>query len=106
MKKILILLLIALAGGGLGFWYVHRSNGSAGQFRLVELHRGDLQATISATGTIQPEDVVDVGAQVAGQIEKVLGCLNPGEQERLHRLLSRVGLHLESLLAGREAGEE
>ncbi|MBI1915594.1 MAG: MarR family transcriptional regulator [Planctomycetes bacterium] len=40
------------------------------------------------------------------QIERVLGCLNPIEQERLHRLLSRVGLHLESLLAGREAGED
>src|SRR6185369_14977576 len=53
------------------------------------------------------------GRQIVGQvlavhgeqIEKVLGCLNPAEQERLHRLLSRVGLHLESLLAGRE-GED
>src|SRR5205823_6457357 len=79
MKKILILLcIIALAVGGFGFWYVHRSNGSAGQFRLVELHRGDLQATISATGTIQPEDVVDVGAQVAGQIEKFGIYRQPG----------------------------
>src|SRR5262249_18007875 len=28
----------------------------------------DLLATISATGTVEPEEVVDVGAQVAGQI--------------------------------------
>jgi HlyD family secretion protein len=89
MKKILFLLfVIALAGGGLGFWYVHRGNGSAGQFRVVELRRGDLQATISATGTIQPEDVVDVGAQVAGQIEKFgidrkLGLLNTPNQRAL-----------------------
>jgi HlyD family secretion protein len=30
--------------------------------------RGDLQATISATGTVEPEEVVDIGAQVAGKI--------------------------------------
>jgi len=39
-----------------------------------------------------------------GQVERVLGCLKPGEQERLHHLLSRLGLHLEALLAGRESG--
>ena len=32
------------------------------------MQRGDLQATISATGTVEPEEVVDVGAQVAGRI--------------------------------------
>src|SRR5262249_12112458 len=37
-------------------------------FRTVQVERGDLMATISATGTIEPEEVVDVGAQVAGQI--------------------------------------
>ena len=30
--------------------------------------KGDLLASISATGTVEPEEVVDVGAQVAGQI--------------------------------------
>ena len=38
------------------------------------------------------------------QLERVLGCFKPAEQERLHHLLVRMGLHLESLLAGREAG--
>ena len=28
--------------------------------------RGEVAATISASGTIEPEEVVDVGAQVAG----------------------------------------
>src|SRR5262249_52467012 len=38
-------------------------------YRTAVAERGDLQATISATGTIQPEEVVDVGAQVAGLIQ-------------------------------------
>ena len=40
---------------------------SAG-FRTVQVKRGDLLATISATGTVEPEEVVDIGAQVAGRI--------------------------------------
>jgi len=42
------------------------SNGAA--FRTVPVQRGDLLATISATGTVEPEEVIDVGAQVAGKI--------------------------------------
>jgi HlyD family secretion protein len=37
-------------------------------FRTVPVQRGDLLATISATGTVEPEEVVDIGAQVAGRI--------------------------------------
>jgi HlyD family secretion protein len=37
-------------------------------FRTVPVTRGDLLATISATGTVEPEEVIDVGAQVAGKI--------------------------------------
>jgi HlyD family secretion protein len=50
------------------FIYQHRSNQDSASFRTVPLKRGDLAATISATGTVEPEEVVDVGAQVAGQI--------------------------------------
>jgi HlyD family secretion protein len=37
-------------------------------FRTASLKRGDLSITIDATGTIEPEQVIDVGAQVAGKI--------------------------------------
>lgn len=37
-------------------------------FRTVPIRRGDLLVTISATGTVEPEEVIDVGAQVAGKI--------------------------------------
>uniref|UniRef100_A0A7C3SHK0 HlyD family efflux transporter periplasmic adaptor subunit n=1 Tax=Desulfobacca acetoxidans TaxID=60893 RepID=A0A7C3SHK0_9BACT len=48
------------------FWYHNPSNSVS--FRTTPVLRGDLQATISATGTVEPEAVVDVGAQVAGKI--------------------------------------
>jgi len=37
-------------------------------FRTAAVERGNLIVTISATGTVEPEEVIDVGAQVAGQI--------------------------------------
>jgi HlyD family secretion protein len=33
------------------------------------VERGNVWATISATGTVRPEEIIDVGAQVAGRIE-------------------------------------
>jgi HlyD family secretion protein len=50
------------------FIYQHRSSQNYTSFRTVPVKRGSLAATISATGTVEPEEVVDVGAQVAGQI--------------------------------------
>jgi HlyD family secretion protein len=70
MKSILTLLLIlGIAGAGLGWWYFNSNGNHPTAFRTVPIERGDIQATISATGTIEPEEVIDVGAQVAGQIK-------------------------------------
>ena len=37
-------------------------------FNTAEVKQSSLIATISATGTVEPEEVIDVGAQVAGRI--------------------------------------
>jgi len=52
----------------IGTWWAHARNDPKFSFRVAAVKRGDLVATISATGTIEPVEVVDVGAQVAGQI--------------------------------------
>src|SRR6266446_7194936 len=51
-----------------GSWWVQARNNPRSSFRVAAVKRGDLMATITATGTIEPVEVVDVGAQVAGQI--------------------------------------
>ena len=67
-KKIVLflgpILLIALAL----FWLWGKNNNRSPSYRLATVDRGDLEAVISATGTVEPEEVVDVGAQVAGKI--------------------------------------
>ena len=66
---ITILIVIGLAViSGLGVWSFWSKGKKAPTFRTVPVKRGDLVATISATGTVEPEVVVDVGAQVAGLI--------------------------------------
>ncbi|MDG4475163.1 efflux RND transporter periplasmic adaptor subunit [Thiovibrio frasassiensis] len=68
-KKALIILIAALLLGSLATWQLTRSKAKNGAgYRTAELTRGDLLVTISATGTVEPEEVIDVGAQVAGRI--------------------------------------
>src|SRR5262245_1683352 len=60
-----------LAVAGLGYVALRPGSDAAPKYRTVEIKRGNLLATITATGTVQPDDVVDVGARVVGQIEKL-----------------------------------
>jgi HlyD family secretion protein len=62
-----VVLAIVLTGGGAWWWLAKRTSATA-QFGTAPVKKGDVVANISATGTIEPEEVVDVGAQVAGQI--------------------------------------
>jgi HlyD family secretion protein len=66
-KTIFGVVVVAVVASA-AFFYQFRGNRPATFFRTAQAKRGDLVATISATGTVEPEEVVDVGAQVAGQI--------------------------------------
>src|SRR5881392_412397 len=68
LKNLAILLIVAAVAGGGYWWYAHGRNATSMSYRTADVKRGDLVATISATGTVEPEEVIDVGAQVAGQI--------------------------------------
>ena len=69
MKKLLIFLILIWGGGALAYYYYYEGGGGRASYRTVEVRRGDLRAAINATGTIEPEEVVDVGAQIAGEIQ-------------------------------------
>jgi HlyD family secretion protein len=67
--KSLVVLLLVLALGGAGTWYfmAHRA-GPQVTYRMLPVKRDVLLATIESSGTIEPEEVVDIGAQVVGII--------------------------------------
>ncbi|MEW6594533.1 MAG: efflux RND transporter periplasmic adaptor subunit [Thermodesulfobacteriota bacterium] len=58
-----LLLMVVVA-----VWQWRSQQGQAALFRTAEVTRGELLVTIDATGVVQPEEVIDVGAQVAGRI--------------------------------------
>lgn len=61
-------LLLGAAGWGAWRWYA--GGQAAVAFRTERVTRGDLTAVINATGTLEPVEVIDVGAQVTGQIKE------------------------------------
>src|SRR5262245_30789579 len=74
MRVVLRLLLLLLLGSGTvgalaAGWYVLLGRQPGPTYRTAAAEKGNLLATISATGTIEPEEVIDVGAQVAAQIK-------------------------------------
>lgn len=67
-KKSLVILIVVLVFGTLAVWQFTRSKEKDTAYRTAEIKRDDLLVSISATGTVEPEEVIDVGAQVAGRI--------------------------------------
>ncbi len=70
MKTLIYFLIFALLVGG-GGYYIYQTYGTAPPitYTLAKVDRGNLDMIIRATGTLEPEEVVDVGAQVAGLIK-------------------------------------
>jgi HlyD family secretion protein len=66
---LMILALLGVAASGAAYYAAHKTvTGPTTCFRTIAIKRGDLLSTISATGTVEPEEVVNVGAQVCGLI--------------------------------------
>jgi HlyD family secretion protein len=51
------------------------------KYRLATVERGDISAYVSATGTLNPVTMVQVGTQVSGTIEKLLADYNSSVQD-------------------------
>lgn len=69
IRSLFVVLALLGIGGGGAAWYFYEQGEQPNSFRTVPVERGDMLATISSTATIEPEEVVDVGAQVQGMIK-------------------------------------
>src|SRR4051812_20782161 len=67
MRIVIAVILVGLMAGG-AVWYLKADTPAAVSYKTAPVSRGDLVATIGATGTVEPEEVIDVGAQVTGQV--------------------------------------
>ena len=69
LKSVIAVVVLTAAAGGI--WYFFNSKDSVPgkvNYSTQPLGRADLVKSISATGTVEPEELVNVGAQVSGKI--------------------------------------
>jgi HlyD family secretion protein len=71
-KLTLVSVLSVLILGGAGGFYWFGNGKDRASYRTVPVERGDIQATISATGTLNAVITVQVGTQVSGTISQLL----------------------------------
>lgn len=65
-------ILTVLGAGGYVAWkQMFAAKSPRELYQIVPVTRGDLEDLVSATGTLQPREYVDVGAQVSGQLKKI-----------------------------------
>ena len=86
--------LIALTGlaiatlVGWGVWTTFVARGTTPEFRLAKVERGNLTATVSASGTLSAVTTVQVGSQISGQIKEILVDFN--SPVKRGQLLARI----------------
>jgi HlyD family secretion protein len=50
-------------------WFLQQGTGQSVSFETANVTRGNILVRIAASGTLEPEEVVDVGARISGQIQ-------------------------------------
>ena len=112
MKILVVVLVVAVVGGGAGtWWWLRNRSANAALFVTAPAKKGDVAAVIQATGTIEPEEVVDVGAQVAGQIlrfgKDAQGkAIDYGSQVEADMILAQIDDSLYSTDAAQAAAQQ
>jgi HlyD family secretion protein len=88
-KTRIVITAIALPLILAGAWYIGRGgDGSGSAFRFVEIRRGDLQSTVSATGSLNAVTTVQIGTQVSGQVAEIFVDFN--DRVRKGQLIARI----------------
>jgi len=78
MRKLPVLVLSLAAIAAVALYFLPGWNGAPaeGSYRTARADRGEIVATVSATGTINPTTTVIVGSQLSGQVVEILADFN------------------------------
>jgi HlyD family secretion protein len=78
----LVLIIAAVA------WYSASRPGAAVHYKTIPVTRGDLTVVVTATGTVQPVNQVDVGTEISGTIRTVEVDYN--DRVKVGQVLARI----------------
>jgi HlyD family secretion protein len=84
-----IIAVSLLALLAIGFWVYKKSASNDGPiYRFATVERGDLEAAVSATGTLSAVTTVQVGTQVSGKIVEMMADFN--DRVKKGQLVARI----------------
>lgn len=82
------LLLVLLVGGGYGYYAYNKSKNEAITYKFLPIKKGDLEVTILSTGTVQPENRLDIKAPVAGRMDSIF--VREGEKVKKGQIIASM----------------
>ena len=86
---LLAVLALAVVAGGWWAWKTWgASRSKPDEYIFGTVQRGDIEDLVGATGSLQPRDYVDVGAQVSGQLKKL--HVDVGSEVKEGQLLAEI----------------
>jgi hypothetical protein len=87
-RTVTVAAVLALAGL-VGVWFYRRAEArDVPTYRLATIERGNLERTVSATGTLNALKTVQVGTQVSGQVAQIYVDFN--DRVKRGQLLARI----------------
>ncbi len=87
-KILLFLVLLAAGGGGAAWWFLESPAATDSPFLTQAVVVGDVEDAVSALGSLQPLNYVDVGTQVSGQLQKI--HVDYGDTVKKDELLAEI----------------
>jgi len=89
-RKILKWLLICIMIGApaVAIYIIYFSKNDKPEFVTQAVVKGDIESRIVATGTLEPSNFVEVGAQISGQLEKLY--VEEGDEVKQGQLLAEI----------------
>jgi len=101
MKKLFVVLLLVGVGAVTLGMMLSRDGQEAINYRLVSVEQGDVEALVSATGTLDAVTTVQVGTQVSGIVDEI--CVDFNDSVKEGQVIARIDT---ALLANAVAGAE
>ncbi len=102
-RVLLVILGLLLLAGAAAWLRAHAGGAQPPAYRFATVERGDIEATVSATGTLAAVTTVQVGTQVSGQVSAIYADFN--DRVKKGQLIARIDPTLqEQAVRDAEAG--
>ena len=71
LKVLMVVVVLAAAGGGYAYVRAQKAAVTESAAATATIETGSIDETVTAQGTLEPKEYVDVGVQVSGQLQKL-----------------------------------